>query len=354
VKERLMNISRRRFLKSMTAAGAAVAVPGAAGAYGEFSGNPDACGVLHDTTLCIGCRLCEKACNEVNDLPVPDKPFDDLSVLERKRRTDEKTYTVVNSYQVEGYDRSPVHHKFQCNHCMEPACMSSCFVNAYSKTPEGAVVYDASVCVGCRYCIVACPFGVPTYEYDEALEPKVMKCTLCHPRLLEGKLPGCVEACPQESLLFGRREDLIAVARERIRKHPSRYVDHIYGEHEMGGTNWLYISGAPFEKIGFRTDLGTTPAPKLTSGALSAVPIILGVWPALLGGIYVMTRTKEKAAARQLDSAVREAIETTQAAADEARKQAAEKAKADREKAVESAVKKALEKAAKESAEEGS
>jgi hypothetical protein len=181
-----------------------------------------------------------------------------------------------------------------------------------------------------------------------------MKCTLCHPRLLEGKLPGCVEACPQESLLFGRREDLIAVARKRIRKHPDRYIDHIYGEHEMGGTNWLYISEVPFEELGFRTDLGTTPAPKLTSGALSAVPIIIGVWPAVLGGIYVMTRTKEKAAARQLDSAVREAIETTQAAADEARKAAAEKAKADREKAVESAVKKALEKAAKEGAGEGS
>jgi hypothetical protein len=146
---------------------------------------------------------------------------------------------------------------------------------------------------------------------------------------------------------------LIAVARERIRKHPDRYVDHIYGEHEMGGTNWLYISGAPFEELGFRTDLGTTPAPKLTSGALSAVPIILGVWPALLGGIYIMTRTKEKAAVRDKDSAVREAIETTQAAADEVRKKAAERAKADQEKAVERAVKQALEKAAKESVEEG-
>ena len=122
----------------------------------------------------------------------------------------------------------------------------------------------------------------------------------------------------------------------------------------MGGSYWLYIRGGPFEELGFRTDLGTTPAPKLTSGALSAVPIIIGVWPALLGGIYVMTRTKEKAAAREKDSAVREAIETTQAAADAAKKQAAENAKEAKEKAGELAVKKALEKAAKESAEEGS
>ncbi len=350
-----MSISRRRFLKSMTAAGVALAAPKAGGAYGEFAGHPDSCGVLHDITLCIGCRLCEKACVEANpdDLPMPETPFDDESVMDQKRRTDDDTYTVVNRYDVGGDGGSPVYKKFQCNHCLEPACASSCFVDAYTKTPEGAVTYDASVCVGCRYCMVACPFDVPTYEYDEALEPRVMKCTMCHPLLLEGKLPGCVEACPQESLLFGRREDLIAVARERIRKYPGRYVDHIYGEHEMGGTSWLYLSGTPFEEIGFRTDLGTVPAPKLTSGALSAVPIILGLWPALLGGIYVMTHTKEKAAAREKDSAVKEAIATTQAAADEAKKKAAEKAKAEKEKAVERAVKKALEQAAKESAEEG-
>jgi len=354
VKERLMSISRRSFLKCMTAAGVAVAVPRAGGAHKDFGGYPDSGGVLHDTTLCIGCRRCEKACNEVNDLPAPEKPFDDMSVLENKRRTDEKTFTVVNRYEVEGHGGSPVFRKFQCNHCLEPACMSSCFVNAYRKTPEGAVEYDASVCVGCRYCIVACPFDIPTYEYNEALEPRVRKCTLCQPRLLEGKLPGCVEACPQEALVFGKREELISLARERIRKHPGRYVDHIYGEHEVGGTSWLYISGAPFEKLGFRMDLGTTPAPKLTSGALASVPIIIGVWPVLLGGIYLMTQSKERTAARQQAAAVKEATETTKAAADAAMKGALEKAKAEKEKAVDSAVKKALKEAAKAQEEEGS
>jgi Fe-S-cluster-containing dehydrogenase component len=350
-----MSISRRGFLKGMTAAGAAVAVPGvSSGARGDFSGFPDSGGVLHDTTLCIGCRLCEKACNEIYDFPAPEKPFDDMSVLDERRRTDDKTFTVVNRFEVEGQPKSPVFAKFQCNHCLEPACASSCFVDAYRKTPEGAVVYDASVCVGCRYCLVACPFDVPAYEYDEALEPRVMKCTLCHPRLLEGKLPGCVEACPQEALLFGKRDELLTVARERIRKHPDRYVDHIYGEHEMGGTNWLYLSGAPFEEVGFRTDLGTTPAPKLTSGALSAVPVIVGLWPALLGGVYVMTQRKEKIATQEREAAVKEAIEATQAAANDAMEKAKEKAKAEKEKAVELAAKKAREEAAKESAEEGS
>jgi hypothetical protein len=169
---------------------------------------------------------------------------------------------------------------------------------------------------------------------------------MCHPRLLEGKLPGCVEACPQEALTFGKRTDLITIARERIRKYPDRYIDHIYGEHEMGGTNWMYITAAPFEDVDLRTDLGIKPAPAMTAGALSLVPVIVGVWPALLGGIYLMNRRKDKIAAKEKRLAVDTAIETTQAAADEVLEKTKEKAKLDKEKAVELAVKKALEEAA--------
>jgi Fe-S-cluster-containing dehydrogenase component len=348
-----MSNSRRKFLKLITAAGAAAAVPKGAKGHEYFTGYPGSYAVLHDTTLCIGCRKCEAACNEVNGLPAPERPFDDRSVLDEHRRTDDKTYTVVNQYQGAN-GGSPVFRKQQCNHCKEPACASACFVSAFTKTPEGAVVYDPSVCVGCRYCLLACPFDVPTYEYSDPLKPKVMKCTLCHPRLLEGKLPGCVEACPQEALSFGKREDMIILARERIRKYPDRYIDHIYGEYEMGGTNWMYITGAPFEELGLRTDLGVQPAPEFTSGALGIVPVIVGVWPALLGGIYLMTQRKEKIASREKDTAVKHAIETTQAAADETLKKATEKAKQDREKAVELAVKKVLDEAAKQKGEEDS
>jgi len=338
-----MSTSRRNFLKWITAAGAALTVPKSGQAHEHFTGYPDSYGVLHDTTLCIGCRKCEEACNQVNSLPLPDKPFDDPSVLETKRRTDDRTFTVVNKYAVSTGARSPVFRKQQCNHCQEPACASVCFVGAFTKTPEGAVVYDASACVGCRYCIIACPFNVPAFEYGKVLEPEVIKCTMCHPRLLEGKLPGCVEACPQEALTFGKRNDLITIARERIRKFPDRYIDHIYGEQEVGGTNWLYITDTPFEELGLRTDLGVKPAPELTSGALSLVPVIVGVWPALLGGIYLMSQQKEKNAAREREKAVRTAVDATQATAKEAMKQAGERADRDKEKAVELAVKKALE-----------
>jgi hypothetical protein len=196
--------------------------------------------------------------------------------------------------------------------------------------------------------MIACPFNIPTYEYDEVLEPRVMKCTLCHPRISEGKLPGCVEACPMEALTFGKRTELITIARERIRKYPDRYIDHVYGELEMGGTSWLTITAAPFEEVGMRTDLGLLPAPEFTAGALGMVPMVIGAWPVLLGGIYLMNRQREQVAESDKNTAVDDAVARTKAEAEEKAAKASEKAKKDQDKAVERAVKKALEEAAKE------
>jgi formate dehydrogenase iron-sulfur subunit len=298
-----MSISRRKFLKWIGAAGlgSAIGKSALAGGNTHFEGYPGSFGVLHDITLCVGCRNCEAACNKVNELPAPDKPFTDLSVLNEQRRTTPKAYTVVNKYEVPG-KKTPLFRKNQCNHCLEPACASACFVRAFKKTEKGAVTYDPTVCVGCRYCMIACPFEIPTYEYNEPLTPRVMKCTMCYPRIINGQLPGCVEACPKEALTFGKREDLIKVAHERFIKYPGRYIDHIYGETEMGGTSWLYISGVPFSQIGMREDLGVTPAPELTSGALSAVPIVVGLWPVLLMGIFAISKRKEIISQQEIEA----------------------------------------------------
>ena len=347
-----MGITRRQFLGLAAAAGVSAAIPKNLLAHEHFAGYPGSYGVLHDTTLCVGCRSCEAACSEVNALPVPEQPFDDKSVLDKKRRTSDTAYTVVNKYEIEDSRKSPVFRKTQCNHCLEPACASACFVNAFKKTPEGAVVYNPHICVGCRYCIIACPFNIPAYEFNEAITPRVMKCTLCYPLILEGKLPACVEACPKEALTFGKREDLLKIARERIRKYPSRYIDHIYGEHEMGGTSWLYLSSVPFDKIGLRTDLGVTPAPELTSGALALVPMVVGLWPVLLGGLYMTNKRKEKVAQLEETIAVNDAVAETQAKAEAKAKTVAGKALKDREKAVERAVKKALAEIDKKSGKE--
>jgi Fe-S-cluster-containing hydrogenase component 2 len=246
-----------------------------------------------------------------------------------------------------------VYRKDQCQHCLEPACASACFVAAFTKTPQGAVVYDETVCVGCRYCMIACPFNIPAYEYDEPLTPRIMKCHMCHPHITTGKIkvPGCVGVCPTEALVYGKRADLLNVARQRFAAFPDRYVNHIYGETEMGGTNWLYISGVPFREIGLREDLGVTPAPELTSGALGAVPIVAAAWPVLLTGIYAINKRKEKIAAEEKKEAVADAVSKAKEAAKAELDKALAKAEAEKKKAVEREVKKALDEAAKAQAE---
>ena len=349
-----MAISRRKFLEwvGLAGLGGVYARPAAAATSKHFEGYPESLGVLYDNVLCIGCRSCEAGCNKVNNLPQPDRPFKDLSVLKNKRRPNADSYTVVNQYQNVSSPSRPIYRKIQCNHCLEPACASACFVKAFTKTESGAVTYDASVCVGCRYCMIACPFEVPAYEYDNAFTPQVRKCTLCHPRITQGLLPGCVESCPTEALTFGKRKLLLRLAREKIRRHPDRYVDHIYGEKEMGGTNWLYLSGVPFREIGLREDLGVTPAPELTAGALHAVPMVVGLWPVLLMGLYAMTRRKEKIEKEEKEQAVAAAVEQANLAAESRLSDALEKAEKDKETAIEKAVETALEEAAAEAESE--
>lgn len=342
-------MKRRQFLGLLGAAGitATLGSTKAQAASKSFDGYPDAKGVLFDATRCIGCRKCEAGCNKANKLPAPAKPFEDLTVLEKERRTDEKTYTVVNKYQGK---KGPLFRKIQCNHCMEPACASVCFVQAFKKNPDGSVTYDASVCVGCRYCMVACPFNIPAYEYSDPLTPRVMKCTMCHDQIQKGELsaPGCVGACPKEALTYGKREDLIDIARERMRANPGRYVKHIYGEKEMGGTNWLYLAGPDgFSALGMREDLGVKSVPEMSAGPLSVVPMVAALWPALLGGVWAINKRKEKVAAEEQKAAVKAAKAATKAEGEAKLAKAMASAEQDKNQAIEREVKRALEEAAK-------
>jgi formate dehydrogenase iron-sulfur subunit len=348
-----MGISRRQFFGWMGAAiGSQVAFRSDAKAASNkhFTGYPASMGVLHDISRCIGCRKCEAACNQVNDLLPPDRPFDDLSVLAQKRRPHANTYTIVNKFDIAD-SQLPVFVKKQCNHCKEPACASACFVKALKITESGAVEYDASLCVGCRYCMIACPFNIPAYEYDNPFTPEVTKCTMCQPRIQKGLLPGCVEICPKEALTFGTRDELIQVAQQRIKDFPDRYVDHIYGEHEMGGCNWLYISNAPFADLGMSEDLGITPAPALTTGALAAVPVVVSLWVVFINGIHAISKRKEQIAADEKQVAVDQVMKSEQARLTDTVEKLKEKAKADQGAAVKREVKKALDEAAKQTAE---
>jgi len=289
-------VSRRDCLKVLTAVGGTTLLGSSvdAHAYKKFSGWPDRFGMLVDVTECVGCRSCEAACNKANNLPKPDVPFDENSVFEEKRRPTSSAYTVVNRYSAPEKPGTPMYRKVQCNHCNEPSCVSACPVRAYTKSPEGAVLYNKDLCFGCRYCMVACPFYAPAYDYESALDPRIVKCTLCYGRLKKGGIPACAEACPVEAIKFGKRKDLIKLARKRILVHPDRYIDQIYGEHEVGGTSWLYLSGVPFERLDFPVDLPDKPLVEQTKGFLSAVPLVLVLWPAFLGLAYAATRNKEE------------------------------------------------------------
>jgi formate dehydrogenase iron-sulfur subunit len=223
--------------------------------------------LLIDITKCIGCGACSMACKEANGLP--EEPEEELSAT---------AYTVVK-------EKEGVFYRRLCMHCNEPTCASVCPVGAFEKTPEGAVIYQAHKCIGCRYCMQACPFSIPTYEWKKRL-PKVQKCIMCHHRLQKGEITACAEACPTEATIFGDRDQLIKVARARIKENPDQYVDHIYGEKEAGGTSVLILSSVPFGTLGFPTNLGERPLPELTWAALKKVPSIAIFGGAMLYGIW--------------------------------------------------------------------
>jgi formate dehydrogenase iron-sulfur subunit len=284
-----MAINRRTFLK-----GLGTGIAGAAPCSSLFSGRAEAkevaataahkefMGVLVDTTRCVGCRGCEMACAAAHGLPDPDG---NASVLDKNRPTSTRQWTVVNRYKTE---KGEVFAKRQCMHCNQPGCVSACLVKAMEKRKEGAVTWDTN-CMGCRFCMVSCPFDIPKFEYDSAV-PKIQKCSLCWERLKKGEKPVCVETCPSEALTFGTRRGLIEEANRRIYQNAGKYVTHIYGEHEVGGTGYLYLSAVPFEQIGFRTDLGTIAYPEHSKGFLYSVPIVLLLWPALLIGVSTITK----------------------------------------------------------------
>lgn len=236
--------------------------------------------------------------------------FIDAANAEHRPPLSSKTYTVVEYHDAnDNPDETQwVFVKRQCMHCQEPACASACPVGAFRKTPEGPVVYDSYKCMGCRYCMMACPFNVPTYQWEKAI-PFVKKCTFCVDRITqdesvprEERVPACVSVCPTNCLIFGTRDDMLAEARRRLDDHPEKYYNHIYGEEEVGGTSWLYISPVPFEKLGFPKNLGTTGYPHYTEAALDSVPPMVVIGGGLLAGLYLLWKRR---------------ISLTQSAADE-------------------------------------
>lgn len=280
-----MYMNRRAFFKA-AGVGAMAQIGAASTPASEPSpSSSQGVGMLVDTTECIGCRKCEWACDQANHLTQKTiAEFEKTDVLAQERRMAPDAYTVVNRFPNPKNPEKPIMVKLQCMHCLQPACTSACLVGALQVAENGAVVYDAWKCLGCRYCMVACPFQVPTYEYDHPLTPRVRKCTFCHERVSEeGKIPACAEVCPPMALTFGQRAGLLELAHEKIQSNPDRYIDHVYGEHEVGGTSWLYLASREFEEIGF-LKLGTDSMPSHTEPIQHAI-FKFGIPPLALYGL---------------------------------------------------------------------
>ncbi len=236
-------------------------------------------GLLIDITKCIGCRQCAAACAEQNHLPAEDAM--ELSATH---------YTVVQSI-----NNDQAYVRRLCMHCVQPTCVSACLVGAFSKSDTGAVLYDESKCIGCRYCMQACPFEVPRYEWG-SLAPKIQKCNMCHDRVAAGGQTACADACPTGATAFGDREDLLKEARKRIDENPGQYIDHIYGLTEVGGTSVMYLSNIPFDQLGLPMNVPNEPIPELSWRVLSQIPKYTVAASVVLFGIRWITSRRSEVA----------------------------------------------------------
>lgn len=277
-----MSLNRRGFLKVLGVAGATLAIGKDMKGSPAPSNGVEFRAILYDATRCKGCRGCEYDCADANGLPEPP-PTAEIKGL---RKTDITANTVINEYNT---SKGTVYFKSQCMHCNEPACAAACLTQAMHKTKAGPVIWDSNKCMGCRYCMVSCPFDIPKFEYHSP-NPKIHKCTMCWDRLKTGEVPACVYNCPNEALQYGTRRELLHEAKKRISENPGVYYDYIYGEHEAGGTGVLCLSPVPFEEVGMKTSLSKESYPSLTKGFLYSVPSVFVLVPALLLGIQQATK----------------------------------------------------------------
>lgn len=280
-------LSRRQFFRlSAATVGAAALTSGVIRPAAASTGvNPlNVPAMLIDLSRCVGCGNCQRSCIEVNDLRPTTKQLGMLS---------SQTYTFLEQHDLEGGKTRWV--KRQCMHCLDAACASACPVSALHQTDEGPIGYHANRCLGCRYCMVSCPFGVPRFDWQNGLTPEIRKCMFCIERQRAGEQPACAVNCPSGALKFGRRGDLLREAHSRIEANPMHYVDHVYGEHEAGGTAMLYISDVPFEQLGFRMNVPHRPIPAYTWDVMSKLPFVVGGLGAVLAGASLVTRRRKGA-----------------------------------------------------------
>jgi formate dehydrogenase iron-sulfur subunit len=239
--------------------------------------------ILFDITKCSGCERCVSACITCNNLNI-DKANSDRATI-KDGLSANRLLSIIKIDQGRFA-------RLSCMHCLEPSCVSACLVGGLTKSPEGPVLYDPDKCIGCRYCMLACPFHIPRYEWDRT-RPFVKKCVLCYDKVKQGEIPACVNACPNNAILSGERNDLLRYARKIINTKKSKYLSHIWGEKEFGGTSVLYISDVDLVKMGWPKQ-ATVAIPHITEPLIEKTPFIgLTVAGCLVGLNWIIKRRME-------------------------------------------------------------
>lgn len=325
-----MAINRRDFLKA-TSGGALLLAAGASVAEAENTPlSPGAVGILYDATLCIGCKSCMVNCKRVNSTEPGGALYTPGRAIPYERRGPEGTWdevtdlsdqslSIIRAYKNgTGVNRNEEVNGFSfvknhCMHCLNPACASVCPVAALKKDPvSGAVIYEKERCIGCRYCQVACPFGIPRFEWASS-NPRIVKCQLCQHRYATGGYSACCEFCPTGASIFGPVRELREEAKRRLALKPgdsydyptqtvssthrmpksaSRYLNRIYGLTEAGGTQYLLLAGVPFDKLGFNPRITDQEYPDLTWAYIKKVPVLIAVLLAAGAISYQVTKDK--------------------------------------------------------------
>jgi formate dehydrogenase iron-sulfur subunit len=251
---------------------------------------PDArrMGFFTDTTVCIGCKACEVACKQWNDLPSDGGELRKGGSYDSTGQLGANTWRHVRFIELaadgppreqipdlvawaDSFD-SWVFMSDVCKHCTHAGCMDACPTGALIRSEFGTVVLQPDVCNGCGYCIPACPFGVIDRDHDDG---RAAKCTLCYDRLEDGLEPACAKACPTDSIQFGFHDELVEVAERRVAALQARGVEraHLYGADDSlaGGLGAFFLLTEPPERYGLPATAQSPIQQNVVPATLAAV-----------------------------------------------------------------------------------
>ena len=241
-----MLLSRKDFVKVLGASVGAVLIYGATSPHKVLAfPSPSKAGrgekaMLYDASMCINCRACEFGCQKSNGLP--KEPPDEETSSDSRNGLATNVWTVIQVNETnEAGEKLKLYRKCQCMHCTDASCEAVCPTGAISHQGE-AVIIDQEVCIGCGYCVQACPFDVPHKEHGLAAGV-AKKCTFCIDRTAQGLEPACVEACPRGATIYGDRVELIAEGKKRVQTLITNGMANanLYGDTELGGLGVMYV-----------------------------------------------------------------------------------------------------------------